>query len=89
MRALLLLLSALAVILCLVPLGLGVFLLVTPRRAGTFLNEAFAIFPSIEGANHWKRWLYRALGLGCVALSGYFFHQILGNLVLPVVRSLQ
>ena len=89
MRALLLLLSALAVILCLVPFGLGVSLVVTPARTGKFLNEAFAILPPVEDGDSGKRWLYRALGVGSVALSGYFFNQILENLVLPMIRGLQ
>jgi hypothetical protein len=89
MRSLLLFLSALAVTLCLVPLGMGVSLLITPRRAGAFLNEAFAIFPPVEGKYGWQNWFYRALGVGSIALSGYFCRQIWGTLVLPVMRGLQ
>jgi hypothetical protein len=88
-RALLVLVSALVVALCVVPLGLGVCLLVTPDRAGNFLNEAFAIFPTAVGQGGGTRWFYRALGVGCLALSCYLFRQIWGSLVLPVMQVLQ
>ena len=35
-------------IICTVPLGLGTYLLVAPRRGGNFLNDAFAIFPQVS-----------------------------------------
>jgi hypothetical protein len=88
MRALLVLVSGLVVILCLVPLGLGVSLLVTPIRTGTFLNEAFAIFPRVQDEDGWTQWFYRALGVGCMALSGYFFRQVWENLVSPAIGFL-
>jgi hypothetical protein len=88
-RALLLLVSALAAILCFVPLGLGGYLFVAPSRAGNFLNEAFAVFPAVEDDEGRKRWFYRVLGVGCVLISGYCFRQIWAGLVLPVMRALQ
>jgi len=42
-------------IICTVPLGLGTYLLIAPRRAGNFLNDAFAIFPHVEPQEHLKK----------------------------------
>jgi hypothetical protein len=36
------------VVLCTVPLGLGIYLLFAPRRGGNFLNGSFAIFPQVQ-----------------------------------------
>jgi hypothetical protein len=75
-------------ILCTVPLGLGTCLLFAPRRAGNFLNAAFAIFPSVEPADTLKKLFYRILGIGLIWVSLFYGHQIYGNLVRPIARYL-
>lgn len=47
-----------------VPLGLSTYLVVTPRRSGKFLHDAFAVFPHVENENRWKKLFHHTLGLG-------------------------
>jgi hypothetical protein len=75
-------------VVCTVPLGLGVCLLFAPRRAGNFLNDAFAIFPHVEPEDAFKKLFYRVLGIGSVATSAFYIHQVFGNLVRPIARYL-
>jgi len=77
------------VIICTVPLGLGLFLLFAPRRGGNFLNDAFAIFPAVEERDLLKRICYRALGLGFISVSTFYIHQIYVNIGLPVAHFLR
>jgi hypothetical protein len=63
-------------IVCVVPLILGTYLLLAPRRGGNFLNDAFAIFPHVEPEDRLKKLFYRALGLGLIAASSFYVHQI-------------
>jgi hypothetical protein len=70
-------------ILCTVPLGLGLYLLFSPRRAGNFLNGAFAIFPFVEAKGTLRKLLYRALGIGFIWVSVFYCHEIFGNLARP------
>ena len=71
-------------IICTVPLGLGTYLLFAPRRAGNFLNDAFAIFPHVEQKETLKKVFYRAGGLGLIAVSVFYIHQIYWNIVSPI-----
>jgi hypothetical protein len=75
-------------ILCTVPLGLGVFLLFAPRRGGNFLNDAFAIFPHVEQGDTFKKLFYRILGIGFMLVSLFYGRQTYGNLVRPIARYL-
>ena len=77
------------IILCTVPLGLGTYLLFAPRRAGNFLNEAFAIFPSVEPEETLKKLFYRLLGVGFMAVSVFYGYQIYVSLVRPIARNLR
>jgi hypothetical protein len=52
-----------------VPLALGSTLLISPARAGNFLNEFFAIFPEVKRGDWLKRILYRVFGVGLIAMS--------------------
>jgi hypothetical protein len=63
-------------ILCAVPLLLGAYLLIAPDHAGNFLNDSFAIFPSVEPEEIWKKWAYRALGAGFIWVSIYYAREI-------------
>lgn len=69
-----------------VPLGLGTYLLIAPRRAGNFLNDAFALFPHVEPTDTLKKIFYRALGLGFFATSAFYIHQIGLNIVVPLLH---
>jgi hypothetical protein len=71
-------------VLCTVPLGLGVCLLFAPRRAGNFLSDAFAIFPHVEPKSWLKKMFYRVIGLGFIGVSAFYTHQIYWNLVSPI-----
>ena len=73
-------------ILCTVPLGLGAYLLFAPRRAGNFLSDAYAIFPHVKPEDTFKKLFYRMLGLGFIAASIFYSHQIYGQLVRPIVH---
>jgi hypothetical protein len=76
-------------IICTVPLGLGAYLLIAPRRGGNFLNDAFAIFPHVEPEDRLKKLLYRLLGVGFVMASSFYIHQIYLNIASPVVHFLR
>jgi hypothetical protein len=76
-------------ILCSVPLGLGMSLLFAPRRAGNFLNDAFAIFPHVEPEETFKKLFYRGLGMGFIAVSVFYGHQIYVGLVRPIAHYLR
>ena len=71
-------------IICTVPLGLGTYLLFVPRRAGNFLNDAFAIFPQVKQEDRLKKLFYRIGGLGLIAASVFYIHQIYWNIVAPI-----
>ena len=74
---------------CTVPLGLGAYLLIAPRRAGNFLNDAFAVFPHVEPEDRWKKLLYRGLG-GCLVLvSTFYIRQIYVNSALPMAHFIR
>jgi hypothetical protein len=76
-------------IICTVPLGLGTYLLVAPRRGGNFLNDAFAIFPQVGTDAHLKKLFYRLLGIGLVLASAFYIHQIWLDIASPVVHFLR
>jgi hypothetical protein len=76
-------------ILCTVPLGLGASLLFAPRRAGNFLNDAFAIFPPVEPEETLKKLFYRLLGVGFMAVSGFYGYHIYVSLVRPIARHVR
>jgi hypothetical protein len=76
-------------IICTVPLGLGTYLLIAPRRAGNFLNDAFAIFPHVEPKDRLKQLLYRVLGAGLVLVSAFYIHQIYWNIAAPIAYFLR
>jgi hypothetical protein len=56
-------------LLCTVPLAIGACLMISPRRTANFLSDAFIIFPHVEAQDTAKRWFYRLLGAGIVAVS--------------------
>jgi len=72
-------------IICTIPLVLGVYLLAAPRRGGNFLNDAFASFPHVERGDRLKELFYRALGpginpcLGVLQSSGLPEHCVTDN----------
>ena len=74
------------IVICFVPLGLGAVLILSPRRGGNFLNDAFALFPHVEAKDYGKKLLYRALGLILMAFSVFYMRQIYWNIAVPVVR---
>jgi hypothetical protein len=76
-------------IICTVPLGLGAYLLIAPRRGGNFLNDSFAIFPHVEPEDRLKKLFYRALGVGLVLASAFYIHQIYLNIATPVAHFLR
>jgi hypothetical protein len=76
-------------IICTVPLGLGTYLLVAPRRGGNFLNDAFAIFPQVGPDAYLKKLLYRLLGAGLILASTYYVHQIYVDIGSPIVHFLR
>ena len=75
------------VVICTVPLGLGLYLIFVPRRAGNFLNDAFALFPHVEPHHRLKKILYQILGVALVFVSLYYIHQIYIGLAGPITRS--
>ena len=77
------------VIVSTVPLGVGVYLLLAPRRGGNFLNDAFAIFPAVEPTARIKKLFYRALGIFLIGVSTFYIHQIYSNIVSPVEHYFQ
>jgi hypothetical protein len=76
-------------IICTVPLGLGTYLLVAPRRGGNFLNDAFAIFPQVAPDAYLKKLFYRLLGMGLVLASTFYIYQIWLDIASPVVHFLR
>jgi hypothetical protein len=77
------------VVICTVPLGLGLYLIVSPRRGGNALNDAFAIFPHVEPQQWLKKFLYQGLGVGLVSVSLYYIRQIYIGLALPIAHFLK
>jgi hypothetical protein len=75
-------------LLCTVPLGVGTSLLISPRRVGNFLNDAFVIFPPVEAHETAKKWLYRVLGVGFVTVSALAVRH-LHVMLLPLISALQ
>jgi hypothetical protein len=76
-------------IICTVPLGLGTYLLLAPRRGGNFLNDAFAIFPQVAPDAYLKKLFYRLLGMGLVLASAFYINQIWLDIASPVVHFLR
>jgi hypothetical protein len=76
-------------IICTIPLVLGVYLLAAPRRGGNFLNDAFAIFPHVERGDRLKELFYRALGLGLILVSPFYSLQLYLNIASPTMRFLR
>jgi hypothetical protein len=76
-------------IICTIPLALGIYLIVAPRRAGNFLSDAFALFPHVEPEDRLKKLLYQVLGAGLVLASIFYIHQIYWNIVAPIVNFLR
>lgn len=76
-------------IICTVPLGLGTYLLVAPRRGGNFLNDAFAIFPQVGHDANLKKLFYRLLGMGLILASAFYIHQIWLDIAFPVIHFLR
>src|SRR5262249_34884934 len=73
-------------LICTVPLTLGIKLLVAPGRTGNFLHDAFIVFPAVEPSEAGKRRFYRALGLILVGVSlGVLYSAYVR--VLPLVHG--
>jgi len=77
------------VVLCTVPLGLGIYLLLAPRRGDNFLNRAFAIFPPVQPEDRSKKLFYQALGFGLVLVSRFYILQIYTNIASPLIHFLR
>jgi hypothetical protein len=76
-------------IVCLVPLSVGTYLLLAPRRGGNFLNDAFAIGSQLEPGDRLKNLFYRVLGIGLIAASSFLCppnlpkHRCTSGAILP------
>jgi hypothetical protein len=67
--------------LCTVPLIAGLSLIISPQHAGTFLHDAFFIFPPVEPHEVGKSRFYRLLGVAFIiawvgAVFSIYFHII-------------
>jgi hypothetical protein len=63
--------------------------LIAPRRAGNFLNDAFAVFPRVKPEDRLKKLFCRALGTGLMLVSTFYIHQIYLNIGLPVAHFIK
>jgi hypothetical protein len=77
------------VVICTVPLVVGLYLILSPRRAGNALNDAFAIFPHVEPQQRLKKLLYQGLGVALVLVSLFYIRQIYIGLALPIAHFLK
>jgi hypothetical protein len=73
--------------LCTVPLGLGLKLVLSPRRAGNLLHDAFVTFPTVESFEIRKRRLYRLLGMMLLGVWAGGMYAIYLRVV-PLIRGL-
>jgi hypothetical protein len=73
--------------LCIVPLGLGLNLVLFPRRAAIFLHDAFAIVPPVESFEAGRGWFYRLLGLILLAAWAVGMYLIYSHIV-ALIRGL-
>jgi len=73
--------------LCTVPLGLGLNLVLFPRRAANFLHDAFVIFPPVESFEAGRRLFYRLLGLMLLAVWAVGMYMIYSHIA-TLIRGL-
>ena len=52
--------------------GVGLFLLVAPRRFGNFLHHNVGVFPEVQKSDWGKKLLVRLIGAGLLAFAVHF-----------------
>jgi hypothetical protein len=52
--------------------GVGLFIVIAPRRFGNLVNESFGLFPEVRAGDWGKRLLLRLVGLGLLAFAARF-----------------
>jgi hypothetical protein len=76
-------------VLCIVPLFLGLGLILSPYQVGNLLSDAFVIFPPVERADSPQRWYYRAFGLAIIAVWASALHHMYVSALLPLIDALR
>ena len=74
-------------LICTVPLGLGLKLIVSPEATGNFLHDTFNIFPAIETSEVTKRRFYRGLGLVLLAAWAGAVYSVYTHIIFPLLMS--
>jgi hypothetical protein len=72
-------------LLCTVPLVVGIGLLVFPSRVANLLSDAFVVFPSVQSANSPARWWYRLFGVAIIGVSALAVHHFYGSTLMPLI----
>ena len=57
-------------------IGVGLFILLAPRRFGNLVNESFGLFPAVGPGDWGKKLLLRLAALGLVAFAARFLWGI-------------
>jgi hypothetical protein len=52
--------------------GVGLFIVIAPRRFGNLVNEDFGLFPEVRAGDWGKRLFLRLVGLGLLAFAARF-----------------
>lgn len=62
--------------------GVGLFIILAPRRFGNLVNESFGLFPEVGPGDWGKKLFLRLVGLGLLAFAARFlwgiFHGLSG-----------
>ena len=72
--------------LCTIPLIAGLSLVISPQRTGTFLHDAFIIFPSVDPQEVAKRWFYRLLGIASLVAWVGAVYSIYSHIISPLIH---
>jgi hypothetical protein len=71
--------------LCTVPLIAGLNLILSPRRAGNFLHDAFFIFPPVDPHEVAKSRFYRLLGVALIIAWVGAVYSIYSHIISPLI----
>ena len=52
--------------------GVGLFIVIAPRRFGNLVNESFGLFPEVRAGDWGKKLFLRLVGLGLLAFAARF-----------------
>ena len=56
--------------------GAGLFLLISPLRAGNLLHESFGLYPEVKPRDRGRKLILRIVGLGLLAFASHFARRV-------------